>query len=774
MIEINAVRTVGTPLSEGLEVARIGLSLGDLPLAEMNRLGRAAARRISSDLGGMAVFWREGGQANVYYIGPGRPENGTVEVVSRGVATRIQMQSRGSVVIAPSQTWVMEAFVRESLHRRIKSLGYKRSRFNKFYGGSPKFFVVGEFQEPVYVYDGFEIRPRVYTDGSVLVYLNPSATWRINLHEFVRLLRARGVSDAEIEDYIIGGRPRRQVKVEPYGKSCLLINIEFDASVDDFRLGDETLRSRWSRKYGVRMPEDDFVVNVDDERTPLAYPASQVYLSTRGLPFSDQQRKVFILPPKKKSQRTLDSLSRLLSKPVELGNVRVVFNVQSLTTLETLERGGEINGSSQLKPPLLKFAEGGVSEDPRDIRLHGPYSGAKNITVLYVVPEAFEHLVDPFADALSDSYGNLGLGSLELARTHVIRGKPSGIAYRQVASAVASDLSTLDGPKIAIVVLPFRGGQKYEFVKGASSFEEGERYFQFVLRETVERAINGDRFLTNNIVTQLYFKALDPTRNEALWILSKPAGGVGNTVYVAYDVSREVNREYDPKTKRVLVERTEAAARAAICDCFGLSVRMKSKVSPVGEALTRETIKDIIIGLEKEARESLRHFGHDLKRIVMFKDGEIRINERRIIEQAVEEIREVLPELRFEAYSVVKGGIERVYGPGSTNPPAGFLVKLTESEALLISSDLSRQRDKVTGEERLLADPLLIRREIEVPGDGSNFDALLQEFFDLSRLHWQSLYAHTKTCLPLKLVQEIGEYSRREIVFPQDIAYPPL
>jgi hypothetical protein len=421
----------------------------------------------------------------------------------------------------------------------------------------------------------------------------------------------------------------------------------------------------------------------------------------------------------------------------------------------------------------LRFSNDGVGRDPREIKLHGPYAGPRNVNVLYVVPKAFHSLIEPFHEILNDVYQELKLGSLNWLSTETIDSRPIGPAYWKAASAVLTKMEKISGPKIIIVILPYKGTQKFDFIKGVISDNTKAKIFQFLLKDTVKAIIDGQKHKSYNIATQIYFKTLSAGKKEALWILLDPAGGVGNTVYSAYDVSRQVNREYDEKTKKVIKERIEAAARASICDCFGLTIRMKSKISPVGEALTTDTVKDIVLSLENDAREALKYFNQDLRRFVLFKDGEIHSNERRIIEKGIEEIRELLPDVSFEAYSVVKSGIERIFSPNG-NAPTGFYVELDNTKAILVSSDLSAQKDRMTGEERLLAIPLTIRREVAIPDQNVPLKQILHEFYDLIRLHWQSISFKTKTCLPLKLVQEIGEYSRREIIIPQDIAYPPL
>jgi hypothetical protein len=217
----------------------------------------------------------------------------------------------------------------------------------------------------------------------------------------------------------------------------------------------------------------------------------------------------------------------------------------------------------------------------------------------------------------------------------------------------------------------------------------------------------------------------------------------------------------------------EAAARAALCDCYGLTIRMRSKISPVGEALTRETVTSLLFDLISDGKESLKRFNEDLRRLVLFKDGEVRINERTIIEKSFEEIKQVAPEVSFEVFSVIKGVIERVY-TDEGNSPLGFYVIFDDRSALLFSSDFTFQRDKLSGEERVPVSPLLLRYELAIPSKKFSVAVILKEFFDLSRLHWNSIYFKTKTSLPMQLVQKIGDYSRREIVIPQDISYLPL
>lgn len=72
----------------------------------------------------------------------------------------------------------------------------------------------------------------------------------------------------------------------------------------------------------------------------------------------------------------------------------------------------------------------------------------------------------------------------------------------------------------------------------------------------------------------------------------------------------------------------------------------------------------------------------------------------------MEEPREVITDLKFELNPVTKRGIERAFH-GNRNAPPGFYIIFNDDTALLISSDPYLQRNKITGEERVLANHYL-------------------------------------------------------------------
>jgi len=775
--EFNAVVTYGKPFAKGVKSHRISIDLANFSPQERYRLSRMVARSLETKFNAISSVVQEDSKMIIYLVSEKKPEMEEVEVKSKGITYKIPIKYEGEVLVTLDKLKVLNELLRGCIKKRIKEKGFRKSFTpRKYYGGTPKFFIVGEFQEPVYVYDGFEIESHVFPDGSAIVFLEPKSTWRINLLEYTKILLARGVPLEEIKEFVIKGRPKRKVKTAPYGSSGLIIDLLPEKSVDEEVVNGESLRAYWLKTHKIKLPDDDFVVYVDMDKAPLPYPASQVFLSTKEMPFSYRQRRIFILPPKRKKEKTMKLLKLLLEQPLNLGDTKIVFKVDKLVSLDTLKREGKIKEYGVFDLPILRFFNDGIGRNPYDISIHGPYSGPANVNVLYVAPASISHIIDPLHDVLDEAYKDLKLGFLTKKATIKIEGKPTKIAYRRTAGKIAKELGKIPDPKIAIVLLPSKGEQKFEFIKGVSERTSRDKVksYQFLLVETARKIIGGKKSIAYNLASQIYFKA-SPGEKRTLWILLNPAGEVGNTVYAAYDVSREITREYDEETRRVIREKKEAAARAAICDCFGFTIKMKSKISPTGEILTSETIKDLILGLEEDARKALKQFGHELKRFVLFKDGEVHLNERVIVRRTVSEIREATPDVDLELYSVIKRSIKRIY-IGEKNPPPGFYVIFADDKSgLIVSSDLSYQRDKTSGEERLSASTLLIKKEVVIPQNKFvPIKQILQEFFDLTRLHWQSLKFKMKTCLPLKLVQEIGQYSRREIIIPEDISYIPL
>ena len=322
---------------------------------------------------------------------------------------------------------------------------------------------------------------------------------------------------------------------------------------------------------------------------------------------------------------------------------------------------------------------------------------------------------------------------------------------------------------VVIVVLPEKGEVKFDFLR---RFQLKKAGVVFLLLETLRNVVEKDKtHILDSIVHKIYYRG---KKNLAPWILQKPAGRIGNTLYSAYDVTREFIKDFDEKTGRLIKEKKEAACRAAICDCFGYSLTFSSEVSPSGEILTEDIIKDLVYDWGDKAKEVLKSFGQTFKRLVLFKDGDIKENERLLLSKILNEIRNE-SKIRFEVYSVVKRRIERFfYNEG--NLPPGTYILLDEDSIFLISSDIRHLRDKETGEEKFTIIPIYIKKEISIGEFEKTIDikTIAQEFFDLTRLHWQSPRFKMKMCLPLQLVQEMGEYARRNLTFPHDIYYIPL
>ncbi len=179
---------------------------------------------------------------------------------------------------------------------------------------------------------------------------------------------AKDVSLDEIKDFIINGRPKRLVKVTPFGITGMLIDVEYDRKPYMEPIANGTLASYWLERYGIRLPENDFLAWVDIEKTPLKYPASQVYISTKELPFTHQQRSTFILSPKREKELTLQLAKTLLEEPLKIGELTVPFQVDCLVTLDELRKEGKIQEYGELSLPELRFFNNGIGLRPSDMK----------------------------------------------------------------------------------------------------------------------------------------------------------------------------------------------------------------------------------------------------------------------------------------------------------------------------------------------------------------------------------------------------------------------
>jgi hypothetical protein len=774
--KLNCFRSYGEPLAE-LPCQKFVIETDVGSSEERQRMGRQVVKVLQKKyFKNITVFGgvREEQRTSVYMAAPKpliQPPK-SVTYYKEGLELRIPLRYVGQVTLTPKKDReLILDIVYQAIRKRIRDRGYNRTgvTFPKYFGGTPTLILVGENKEPVNIYEGFRLTVDLCEDGSLLVYTDPSSTERIDLYTYCKLFRARGISEEWLKNWIFRGRPRRKARL-PKG-SGIIINIDFKTRAKDYLYdGKNKLGELWESR-GYSIPNDDFVVYMDlnaKPYKPFSYPASVVFLNTQNLELSNEQRRLFTLSPRKRVEKTKRLAAELFDEPLRINKVLIRFKTENLVTTAELIREGKIKEVGIQEEPKLRFLNDKVGKLPKDIELKGPYSGEKSVRIIYVIPEASSALVKPLHHALRRSFSKLRLGELIHADTVFIEGKPTEGNYRKAGRTTAERLVSIEcEEKMALIILPRYGAEKHQFIKGmCDSWQPiSSRKAQFLRIQTARDAINGKQFILRNIVLQIYLKT--EKHGEALWILDRPAGRVGNTLYGGYDVTREVKREYNEETKEIISERKEAAAEAAVCDSRGLVVMIQSLISPTGETLTPDTVSELFRSMIQRGEMSLSKFDEKPKRLVLFKDGKV-FKKRDLpnVKAGYRKVQKEFQGLSFDLISVIKGGIRRIYSLDDKNVPRGTYIVFNDKVGIINASQLIHQKERVTASPK--------RLEVAFSSNGVNVKQIIEEFFDLTALDWASLYMPVSTAIPLKIVQNLGEYLRRDIYIPEHVDYIPL
>ncbi|MEM3526471.1 MAG: hypothetical protein QXV37_03570, partial [Candidatus Jordarchaeaceae archaeon] len=149
---LNALRTFGNPLRDGVEAHKVVLEVENLEREEKHRLARIVNRKLEKETDGVGAVTEENGDMVLYLVSRREPQiDGRLEAESRGIKYSLKASYRGIVLLSSKKYWIMENLLRQVIRKRVLQKGYTESfSQGKFYGGTPKFFIVGKFQEPVY------------------------------------------------------------------------------------------------------------------------------------------------------------------------------------------------------------------------------------------------------------------------------------------------------------------------------------------------------------------------------------------------------------------------------------------------------------------------------------------------------------------------------------------------------------------------------------------------------------------------------------------------
>ena len=657
------------------------------------------------------------------------------------------------------------------LDNRIKKMGFKRFR---------GFFVAGNYAvvetdegPPLRVYgSGARKTVEILDDGYSLIWIDPKARVELTAGDYISWALKFGLAEESIEDELLGTR----VTVAPFLSSGKIVGIEWGQKAGNVTLeGGIGLVDYWKSKHGHMVnPEETPIIKVKlSNGLELLYPPSKVYLSIKGESIPQEARSEFAYPSVVRVRKTLDFAAQLFKDEFSLGDSKIGF-YSNFSTAEYLKRLGKIVGEGKLQRPELRMGMG-TTKTPLDLKRLGPYSGPKNIPIAYVMPKGALD-IGRLHESLNKYAEDLRIGSLEKAGMVEIRGPSGSLTWNdywraaKTASRILREYESRRGKGTGEgMVLSILKGLAEVYAGSKSGAHSQSMRIQNLRLSTAWKIIQGKYFMAYNLLTQIYTKSL--VGGEALWILSKPAGGMEGTAYIGYDVSRRIDKETGMKR--------EAAATACLVDGQGRYLMSRFYSSQRGEDLDAQAANQLIFEAADEAYRNFQQLGKEFRRLVIFKDGVIKpmaaakIKEGAIkAGKAITKDPELPQEITIELVGVVKRGIERMYSKEGYNVEEGSYALLSDNTALLVSSSLGRLMTRVTAQTTRIEPKFRITvRDGDVIEEKTDIERILREFYDLTSLDWASLYHMPKLPIVLRIVQALGEQYTMNIPEP---VYSPL
>lgn len=656
------------------------------------------------------------------------------------------------------------------LDNRIKRMGFKR--FRAFFVTPDYALVETEEGPPLRVYgSGARKSVEILENGYALIWIDPKARVELRAGDYISWALDLGMEEDSIEGELLSTR----VTVAPYLSPGKLIGVEWRQRAGDVTVeGGVTLVDYWKTKHGHMIdPAETPILRVKlSNELELLYPPSRVYLSIRGESIPREARGEFIYPSVVRVGKTLDFAAHLFEDELPLDDSKVGF-LSNFSTAEYLKRLGKIAGGGKLERPMLRMGKG-TTKAPMDLKRLRPYSGTKEIPIVYVLPKRALS-VRKLHEALNKYSQELGIGSLDIVGEVEMPEASGALTWNDYwkAAKTASrklqehrDQRGIDGEGVVLSVLK---GPPEVYSGSKSGAHSQSMRVQNLKLPTAWEIIKGKYYMAYNLLTQIYTKSL--VRGEALWVLSRPAGDMEGTAYIGYDVSRRVDKETGMKR--------EAAATACLVDGQGRYLLNRFYSSQRGEDIDAQTANQLIFEAADEAIRNFRRLGKEFKRLVIFKDGIIKpAAVASIKEGAIKAAKGIttgpeLPrEIAIEFVGVVKRGVERMYTKKGYNVEEGSYVLFSDNTALLVSSDLGKSAARVTAQTTRIEPKFKITvRNGEVTEEEADIEGILNEFYDLTSLDWASLYRMPRLPIVLRIVQALGEQYTMNISEP---IYSPL
>jgi hypothetical protein len=233
--------------------------------------------------------------------------------------------------------------------------------------------------------------------------------------------------------------------------------------------------------------------------------------------------------------------------------------------------------------------------------------------------------------------------------------------------------------------------------------------------------------------------------SDIAWKLAEPADGVGESIYIGFDVSRKRDER-------------SAGAIFVLYDSLGSMLNAKT-IMISGERLTYEDITNTLLELLKVKTDLLSR----INRIVLLKDGPIRsYDEYNNVIRAFENVGVKLDFKFIDFIGVVKRHNLRLFEKTATkivNPKRGVWTSIWSirrpgiedvERALIVSSSVETGR---TGAVK----PIIIERYKSKYSSNRNINDIAKEYLYLCRLNfWNGIDGLSKLPLPLKMADTLA------------------
>lgn len=671
----------------------------------------------------------------------------------------------------------LEDIINEKIDSTMFYKGY--SKENNIYIPKNGKTVEGKNGEPFLVYDnGCRYQIEILPTGYILVWIDPKGRIKQRALDYIKWMN-NFAEHSSIEESIIG----EKVKVEPFNTTGEIKGVKWNksASTEKIPVSELDIDSEKDeisvKEYLKRENEIDITkketpilkIKLNSREKHLSYPPSQVYITTKHKSIPENIRNEFAYPSVKRVRKTEKLAKTMLGKPIKLGDETINFDL-NIATEEKLKDIGKLKEVGHIDEPKYMVGDTKSTEDLKDIKKYGPFSGPKEISVHYIYPEDLKFEIDSLHQKLSEYFNQYDLGTLNMVGSTKVSfngENPDRNDYTYATAKAIDDIEKkLENDPI---IFSITKGDQATYAGGKQVSHDRDYSIQNMTEKISKKIAEGDNggyYMAINTLLQVYLKTLD--KGEAPWILNSPAGMRDGTAYVGYDVSRRQNKKEGKKR--------EAAATISMVDNLGRHISNKFYNTQSGEKLDKTSTKNLIFDLSRSADKTFRMYGDELKRMVLFKDGTVRGHEKKnVLEGAEESIESILskPDLpnqvSVELIGVVKSNIERIYQDNNYNPERGRFVIFEDGTGIICSTHLNSKRNREVTVQTTKLEP---KFRITEDGDEKvDMNSILREFSDLCFLDWGSVFHQPKYPIVLKLAQQLGEQYTLNIGDP---SYIPL